>query len=313
MTRIVAVFALVGCTASPSATRPAEGSSAWVELSPLPHALQEVGVVARADGTVWVIGGFDDQGFVRDEIWIFDLERTWRQGPYLPEALHHANLAELDGDLYLLGALSGPTFRPLDTSWRLDAGSTDWTPLAPVPTPIGASAVGVVGRSIQLAGGLTGQTTARALTYDVDADAWSPLPDLPEARDHGNGAGGDVLLAIGGRENGLSQVRDDVWACNGATWQTRAPLPTARAGAAAARLPSGEVIVIGGEGSDRSGGVFDEVELYDPAADRWRTLPSLPYGLHGTGAAPFGDGVLVPGGADRQAFAAVDTVLFLPL
>jgi hypothetical protein len=303
------ILALLGC-GPPTPTVP--GARAWQTLEPLPVPLQEVAVVGRADGTVWVMGGFDDQRFIRDETWILDATGSWSPGPFLPEPLHHMNVAEVEGDLYLLGALGGALFEPTAAAWRLPAGADDWEVLAPVPEPLGAAAVGVVDGRILLAGGLVGRTTAIGYAYVVEEDRWESLPALPGARDHGNGAGGDAFRVFGGRENGLSQVRDDVWLLDDGDWTALAPLPTARAGTASAVLPDGTIAVVGGEGSGRADGTFDEVEAYDPVADAWEVLPALPVGIHGTGAAIWQEGLLLPGGADVQAFAAVDTVYWLP-
>jgi hypothetical protein len=68
------------------------------------------------------------------------------------------------------------------------------------------------------------------------------------------------------------------------------------------------LVVVGGEGNANDArGVFDVVEAYDGVAGAWRSAPPLPRGIHGTGAAAVGPWLLVPGGADAQAFAAVET------
>jgi hypothetical protein len=259
----------------------------------------------------WVLGGFDDGLQVSDGIWILD-GGGWREGPPLPEPLHHLNAAVVDGQVYILGALVGLGFDPIDRSWRLDAGG--WTPLPPVPEPLGASAVGVVGTEIRLAGGLATGTEQLAFAFDTVGESWRTLPALPEARDHGVGAGGDAFRVLGGRDNGLANVRDDVFELVGDAWVRRTAMPTARAGVAGTQLPDGRVFVAGGEGNpDDPDGVFAEVELYDPDADTWVALDDLPTPRHGTGAAAFDGGVLVPGGATVQAFRAVDTVEWLKL
>ena len=53
-------------------------------------------------------------------------------------------------------------------------------------------------------------------------------------------------------------------------------------------------------------GVFPQVELYDPAANRWTALDPMPVPRHGIGAVTVGDLIYVPGGALRAGFAATD-------
>jgi hypothetical protein len=53
--------------------------------------------------------------------------------------------------------------------------------------------------------------------------------------------------------------------------------------------------------------VFDQVEAYDLAADRWRVLDPMVTPRHGMWAAAVDGRIYVPGGATRQAFGAVDT------
>jgi hypothetical protein len=59
------------------------------------------------------------------------------------------------------------------------------------------------------------------------------------------------------------------------------PLPVPRSGMGVAS-DGDAVIVLGGEGPE---GIYDQVNRYDPAADEWSSLPDLPQGRHGVGAA----------------------------
>jgi N-acetylneuraminic acid mutarotase len=74
----------------------------------------------------------------------------------------------------------------------------------------------------------------------------------------------------------------------------------------------GRLFVFGGEGSGMGSGVFPNVEAYDPAADRWETLPAMSVPRHGFGAATLDGRIYLPGGATSQGFGPVDdhSVLF---
>ena len=83
-------------------------------------------------------------------------------------------------------------------------------------------------------------------------------------------------------------------------------MPTARAGFGLS-VVGGEIFVAGGEGNvDDERGVFPQTEGYDPASDSWRAVIDMRTPRHGMGATAVAGALYVPGGADRQQFAAVD-------
>jgi N-acetylneuraminic acid mutarotase len=183
----------------------------------------------------------------------------------------------------------------------------------PAGTERGSAVVGAIGNEIVVVGGLRGgQAVADASAYDTTTNSWRALPALPEVRDHAvGGVVDDTLYVSGGRATSIGSISSDVYAfrlADGA-WCRRAPLPTARGGAAAAVVGS-EIVVMGGEGNpDDPSGTFREVEVYDAPSNRWRIDNPLPAGRHGTGAASVGGTIVVPGGAEVQAFGAIGTVL----
>ena len=64
---------------------------------------------------------------------------------------------------------------------------------------------------------------------------------------------------------------------------------------------------MGGEGNRADpNGVFHETESYDPATDRWRSDQPMRTPRNGIGAAVVGALLVVPGGATREGFGAVD-------
>jgi N-acetylneuraminic acid mutarotase len=89
-----------------------------------------------------------------------------------------------------------------------------------------------------------------------------------------------------------------------------APLPLART-EVAATVWRGLVAVVGGITAD--GAASNQVDLYDPATDRWRSAPALPLLLHHAGAAALGDRLYVVGGysSRRSLGQPVDRVLSL--
>ena len=90
-------------------------------------------------------------------------------------------------------------------------------------------------------------------------------------------------------------------------------MPQAQGGLAAA-THGGKLYVFGGEQWVPERMVFDNNWVYDPATDRWQSLPPLPTPRHGLGAATVGNRIHVFGGGAKvggEAATAVHEVLVL--
>jgi len=104
------------------------------------------------------------------------------------------------------------------------------------------------------------------------------------------------IHAIGGRLDTPLQntAFHDIYNPATNSWQSGAPLPTARSGVAGA-LYQGKIIVAGGECRDKR--TYNENEAYDLKTSHWSTLAPLPAGRHGFGAATVGRFLYFAGGA----------------
>lgn len=288
-------------------------SPGWQALAPLAGGPRQETAVVAFEGKILVIGGFTAAGDVVPDIEAYDpATDAWSSFTPLPMSVHHANAAVVAGKIYILGALKELSFTEIGTVLAYDPAKGTWETKTSMPpgTERGASAVGVIGSTIYVAGGLRKGTVADVSAYDTASDTWEVLPALPEPRDHlVGGAAEGIFYALGGRNGGISALAGTVYAFDPKTgeWSTRAPMPTPRGGTAGA-LVKGRFLVVGGEGNaDAASGVFDDVEAYDPAADAWAILDPMLTPRHGTGAAELGGKLYVPGGATTQAFGAVDT------
>lgn len=281
-------------------------------LAPLARGPRQETAVVELGGEIYVLGGFDASRRMRRTVEAYDPgQDRWRDIADLPEDLHHANAAAVGGRLYVLGFLSGG-FAEVGRAFVYDPSLDAWSPLAPLPAgrERGASAVAVHGGVIYLIGGLRGLTSVPlADAYDPEIAEWRELPPLPRPSDHVvAGTLGEVLVVAGGRSGGIGgfTAQVDVFDPRAGRWTAGPAMPTGRGGSAAAVL-EGRLYVFGGEGSPRTAtGVFAEAEVYDPSLGRWLGLAPMRTPRHGTGAAALGGRVYVPGGADVQAFAAVD-------
>jgi N-acetylneuraminic acid mutarotase len=285
-------------------------TSGWQTLADVPLGPRQEHAVVALDGTIYLLGGFDDNVTLLDSVETYDIAtQTWGTAAPLDGARHHPNAAAVDGKLYLVGALVGGGFNALGDVRIYDPGSNQWSNGASMPagSERGGSAVAVIGTDIYVAGGWRGGPVADFSRYDTVGDSWTPLPDVPTARDHLVGAAiGGVFYLVGGRLGAISSVQDRVDAFDPAvgSWQPRTPMPTPRGGAAAAAL-GGQLYVFGGEGNAAApSGVFDDVESYDPAADSWQALAPMPVPRHGFGAASWGTTIYLPGGAEEDLYGA---------
>jgi N-acetylneuraminic acid mutarotase len=298
------------CGAMPDAGGPSFIGT-WTGQAPLSLGpRQEMGVAAIA-GEVYVVGGFDGTGQPVDTVESYSVSgNRWTRRASLPAALHHVNLAAVGGKLYVVGALTGGNFAGSGATLVYDPALDAWSPLTSMPpgSGRGASGVAVLDGRIVVAGGYRGgASVADASVFDPQTNAWSPLQPLGVPRDHlAAGTVDGRVFAVAGRAGGALKGALEVLDAASNTWQRRADILTPRGGCAAATL-DGRLVVMGGEGnpSDPSG-VFPQTESYDPATDRWRTEVPMRTPRHGIGAATVGEVLVVPGGATREGFGAVD-------
>lgn len=221
-----------------------------------------------------------------------------------------------------------------------------WTPLAPLPLPTAnhalcAGQVSGVWNVYAFGGITTGLTTANihssAFRYDVDADAWTALPDIPDTLGKIASAAsvvGDVAYVIGGYHvlNGapfeISSNRvhrldlfTDTWLPDGS------PVPVPIDDQVQAVWRDSLIYVIGGWSNTTN---VPNVQVFDPALDQWSVGTPLPnnnqYKAFGASGAIIGDTIYYFGGAstgsnfpaqDRMRIGVIDplqptTITWLP-
>lgn len=295
----------------------------WKQLAPIASGnRQEHSVTAIAD-IVYIVGGIefsDPFGLVTtDKVDAYHTEHdSWATVAPIPLPLNHANVASVNGKIYVLGGLNATddpaVFGAVGNSYRYDPIPNRWTQLAPMPmgTERGSAAVGIDGTKIYLAGGLRKlvalpggpqESVDTVSVFDTETGTWTRLPSLPARRDHVGGAiVSGKFYVLGGRDRGPLNVRDTVYALDLRApygWTERAKMPTARGGVATGVVKN-KIYIIGGEGNPANGskGVFPQNEVYDPHRDRWQKLAPMPIPRHGTGAVAIGNRIYIPGGGD---------------
>jgi N-acetylneuraminic acid mutarotase len=301
-------------TGAPDATVTGDSATGatWRTLAPMPTPRSEV-AAAAVGGKIYVAGGFLADGSATTVVEVYDpATDKWDSIEPLPETRHHTAAVGLDGRLYVIGGFQTSFRDAVNTTFIYDPVSASWSEGAPMSEPRGAHGVtSFDGRIYAVGGARPGpadapQNIATVEAYDPSTDSWETTADLLSPRDHlAVVAGDDGIYAIGGRSNidfgrnlsaneGYAPHRQDA-----DEWQSRALLPTARSGIAAA-LHKGRIYVFGGE---ESAGTFDENEVYNPATDTWETLEPMPTARHGLGAAVVGDTIYVIGGGETPGLS----------
>ena len=179
----------------------------------------------------------------------------------------------------------------------------------PPGTERGASGVAVLDGRIVVAGGFRGGASVPdASVFDPQTNAWSPLQPLGVARDHlAAGTVDGRVYAVAGRAAGVLKGALEVLDAASNTWQParRHPHPARRLRRRDARRAAG------GDGRRGKPGRSERRLPRDRElrpGERIAGAPTQPMrtARHGIGAAVVGALLVVPGGATREGFGAVD-------
>lgn len=163
-----------------------------------------------------------------------------------------------------------------------------WVRLAPMGEPRQETAVAELDGRIYVVGGLAGRANANEI-YDVSTDTWGLGANLPVDTDHAWGVslGGRVYIG-GGRTN-------RVFSYDPATtgWAEVASSTYVHGGTPAAAVIGGRIYVAGGAGGAMAG---NELEVYDPPANRWTTLAPMSCARNHTAGGAIDGKLYVAGG-----------------
>lgn len=247
-------------------------------------------------GKLYVVGGRGVQ-----EMSVFDpATSTWSRAAAPPVELNHIQAIVYKGEIIVCGAMKDayPHEVPLPSLYIYNPTTDQWREGAKLPEHRIRASGGVVvyKDKIYFVNGIQdGHWTGHVNwfdEYDPKTGTWKELPNSPTARDHFAAAVvGDKLYCIGGRRSNGAERRVfqetvdnvDIYDFKTGTWRTAdAKLPTMRAGAGVVTIGD-EVLVIGGESASQQT-AHSEVEAFNVKTERFRKLPSLVRGRHGTGA-----------------------------
>jgi N-acetylneuraminic acid mutarotase len=154
--------------------------------------------------------------------------------------------------LVFFASACGPKTQP--------APGKEWTQLASMPTARSENAAAVIGETIYVSGGFSGEKKLEA--YNTTTDTWKVLADLPEPRHHlmSSSYKGKVYI-FGGASSLIDWTpRAEAWVYDSANdlWAEIAIMPEPRLAGAAVTLDD-FIYVVGGTGGSNA------LLRYDPA------------------------------------------------
>ncbi|MEU7727883.1 DUF6603 domain-containing protein [Streptomyces sp. NPDC040724] len=315
-------------------------TTAWTAAPPLLTARRGHSATRLADGRVLVVGGSGPAGTDLASAELYDpVAGGWRSTNEAPSAgrTDHAALPLPKGGLLIAGGTrdgrtlaSAEVYDPARDRWRAAAPMTDArSGHRMVPLPGGRLLV--VGGALATGGGNV--PLAYCERYDPDTDAWTPAASLRTPRTGHQATvladgrilvtGGDPVLLPGtGRISGRSPASAEIYDPVADTWTPAADMPAGRGRHRAVRLPTGEVLVVGGTSGPSATAAHRGVLRYHPATGRWTATGSLDRGRADFAALVLADGrVLAAGGlvaagpaapGPGSAVTTAGTELFVP-
>ncbi|RYF83603.1 MAG: kelch-like protein [Comamonadaceae bacterium] len=294
----------------------------WRRAAPASLARQEL-YPEVLGGRIYVAGGLlsPNTGYSAHLEAYDPATDRWMRLATLPEARHHIALAAVGDELHAVGGFSGgfPNWQAQASCYVYTPAENRWRPGVDLPAPNAEGVVAAMGGKVYVVGGRVRASadarhfnahvdTAGGLVFDPASARWSAIAEAPTARNSAASAVIDGLLyVVGGRQalpqpdGTLRQVNVpqlEVYDPVNDRWSTRAPMPQAQGGLAAA-ASGGRLYVFGGEQWVPEQKVFADCWVYEPGTNRWSALPPLPTPRHGLGAAALGDRIHVFGGGTR--------------
>ena len=232
----------------------------WSDLEPLPVALGEVSA-AVIEGVLYVVGQGESGGPQRNsDTFGYPLDSApsgWSRASPRIRGGNHHSSVVVEGEWWLIGGIDDGSAGSVQI---YSAVHNVWRLGPSLPWPTGSACVAVVRHWLFVCGGIIEN---------------KPNADYTQS--------GCAFLDVGGRPQ---------------RWSTAmSPMPMGRNHAATATDGERMYIFGGRSGGNSPADGFDDVQIYDPVGDRWKTdksdpeeVASLPVARGGMGAAVFYEG-----------------------
>jgi N-acetylneuraminic acid mutarotase len=193
-------------------------SNIWTTIGDLPKGRWTGSAAVGVSGTtVYLAGGLANTNLTDDEEGTISIFTSYNVAtnrfavlPDMPEPRDHAGVGLVDNRLYVLGGRAYGHNNTKNTVFSYDIESKCWTTgLAPMPTPRGGCASGVIGTQIFTIGGEGDQDTVSGVfpqnqAYDTVTNTWASYAsmDIPRHGTAGVAIGNKVYIPGGGLHEG---------------------------------------------------------------------------------------------------------------
>lgn len=283
-----------------------DGATTWSPAAPMNAPRLGHTVTLMPDGRALVVGGPGDVYSPATGAWAPASPATMNAGRsghaaavLLPQPSPSGGGFALPlGGVLVAGGVSGS---PAASVEIYDTAADTWRLAAPMATSRSRhTATLLADDRVLVAGGRTIDPitldqvlTSSAEIYDPDANAWTQLAPLPEARAFHSATllvDGRVLVVGGDSPAGIGSTAAVFDPVTG-VWAS-VPMLEARKRHTATLLPDGRVLIAGGQGP---GGFLATAELFDPATDTFAPAATLPEPRVDHAAEALGDGTPGPG------------------
>ncbi len=245
----------------------------WQAKADMPTARSGL-AVATYENEVYAIGGETLEGVIGAVERYDAATDTWATLPPKPVAVTDVSAAVIGGRIYVPGGrlASGVVTNTLEV---YNPREDQWEQRAPLPIALSAYALVAFEGRLYLFGGWNGQESlASVYEYDPSRNQWTEQTPMLTARGYAGAAvAGGKVYVIGGRDDRQTLAVNEEYIPEkdrGAEnpWQTRAPMPTSRAGMGLAAIAD-IIHVIGGQGEN--GQSLTSLK-YFPQIDEWQSF-----------------------------------------
>jgi subtilisin family serine protease/N-acetylneuraminic acid mutarotase len=185
-----------------------------------------------------------------------------------------------------------------------------WAPAKSYPTAIFDNQAVTLDGKVYSIGGSDSVTSNKAYVYDPGADTWTALPNLPNGRSQPSVAAvAGKIYAIGGWGGGDPLASVDVYDPAAGAWSTLGAVNPAPRAAAGTAVVDGKIYLVGGCVTGLCPD-SDNLVIFDPGSDTFRTGAKYPHLGSYIGCGGIGGKVYCAGGSTDQSFS--DTYSYDP-
>ena len=309
-----------------SVSSPAWPPLKWKKAAPSPFARVE-SPTAVVNGKIYLFGGFTDRLEASKQVDVYDsASDSWIREKNMPTGVTHLNPA-IDGNtIWFAGGFKGRHPGPVtDEVWKYDVTSHTWTAGPPLPEPRAGGGLAVVKRKLYYFGGCKADRNTDAGDHWSlpleGGKAWKREADLPDPRGHVSSAVLDGKIYALGGDHGHDITQIDVKSCHRFDptenkWSEIASLPDGRSHFESSTIVyKGRILIVGGRcnSSKPPRNVVSDLLQYDPKADKWHVVGTMPERLLAPTAAIISGRIVVIGGGLNNPRPLTATTWIAPL